>query len=167
MASSRNVALDIAKAICIILMVIGHSGCPEYLKNFIYMFHMPCFFFISGWLLNDRYLTDIKTGLWNKFKGTYFPFVKWSLLFLACHNIFAALNIYNDFYSINDFFKRTIRIIVSGGGEQLVGGFWFLISLCIASIVSLLFLYVLNRFDKLTTVSVAGGGNYVSLSCLY
>lgn len=63
MEQNRNCALDIAKAICIILMVIGHSGCPDYLGRFIYMFHMPCFFFISGYLLNDKYLTNLKTGL--------------------------------------------------------------------------------------------------------
>ena len=54
MGQKRDLTLDLAKAICIILMVIGHSGCPDYLHRFIYMFHMPCFFFISGYLLNDN-----------------------------------------------------------------------------------------------------------------
>ena len=54
MGQKRDLTLDLAKAICIILMVIGHSGCPDYLHRFIYMFHMPCFFFISGYLLNDK-----------------------------------------------------------------------------------------------------------------
>ena len=65
MGQKRDLTLDLAKAICIILMVIGHSGCPDYLHRFIYMFHMPCFFFISGYLLNDKYLTNLKTGLWR------------------------------------------------------------------------------------------------------
>lgn len=65
----RNNSLDIAKAICIILMVVGHSGCPTFLHDFVYMFHMPCFFFVSGWLLNDKYITDLKTGLIQKTKG--------------------------------------------------------------------------------------------------
>ena len=86
MGHKRDLTLDLAKAICIILMVIGHSGCPDYLHRFIYMFHMPCFFFISGYLLNDKYLTNLKTGLWRKIKGSYYPFVKWSVIFLLLHN---------------------------------------------------------------------------------
>lgn len=37
MAQNRNMTLGIAKAICIILMVLDHSGCPDYLQRFIYM----------------------------------------------------------------------------------------------------------------------------------
>lgn len=33
-------------------MVVGHSGCPEYLDRLIYNFHMPLFFFVSGYFLN-------------------------------------------------------------------------------------------------------------------
>lgn len=75
MRNNRDKSLDIAKAICIILMVVGHSGCPTYLYDFVYMFHMPCFFFVSGWLLNEKYVTDLKTGLIQKAKGSYYPFV--------------------------------------------------------------------------------------------
>lgn len=46
---SRNTTISIVKGICIILMVIGHSGCPELLHDFIYLFHMPVFFFVSGY----------------------------------------------------------------------------------------------------------------------
>lgn len=31
----RNITLDIMKGIGIILMVIGHSGCPPFLKNYL------------------------------------------------------------------------------------------------------------------------------------
>lgn len=32
----RDPIIDNAKGIAIILMVIGHSGCPEYIRSFIY-----------------------------------------------------------------------------------------------------------------------------------
>ncbi len=40
----RNNTVSIAKAIGIILMVVGQSGCPKGLCQFIYLFHMPLFF---------------------------------------------------------------------------------------------------------------------------
>lgn len=58
----RDLSLDIAKGICIILMVVGHAGCPEWINKFMGLIRMPCFFFISGILLSDRYLDDLKSG---------------------------------------------------------------------------------------------------------
>lgn len=53
---NRIVFIDIAKALCIILVVIGHyhpEGSPTwwtYLHNLIYTFHMPLFMFASGFV---------------------------------------------------------------------------------------------------------------------
>lgn len=153
----RDRTLDIAKGICIILMVIGHSGCTAYLHDFIYMFHMPCFFFISGWLLNDRYITDLKTGLIQKTKGSYYPFVKWTLIFLLFHNVFASMHIYENSYSWQTFMERIVRAFTMTGSEQLLGGFWFLISLFWASMISLLFLSTLSKHGIVTENKIRGG----------
>lgn len=157
MEEQRDKSLDIAKAICIILMVVGHSGCPTYLYDFVYMFHMPCFFFVSGWLLNDKYITDLKTGLIQKAKGSYYPFVKWTLIFLLFHNVFVSMHIYENSYSWQTFIERIVRAFTMTGSESLLGGFWFLISLFWASIISLLFLNMLSRMRLLTEKYISGG----------
>ena len=54
MMAARNEIIDIAKAIGIILMVIGHTRCPEYLRHLIYLFHMPLFFILSGYFLQKK-----------------------------------------------------------------------------------------------------------------
>lgn len=162
MKNNRDKSLDIAKAICIILMVIGHSDCPKYLHDFIYMFHMPCFFFISGWLLNDKYVKDVKTGLIQKAKGSYYPFVKWTLIFLLFHNVFASMHIYENSYSWQTFIERIVRAFMMTGSESLLGGFWFLISLFWASIISLLFFYMLSKNSILIENNISGGGDFNS-----
>lgn len=163
MGPNRNCALDIAKAICIILMVIGHSGCPDYLHRFIYMFHMPCFFFISGYLLNDKYLTNLKTGLWKKIKGSYYPFIKWSMIFLLLHNVFAYLHIYDASYSLKEIAIKFVRILTMTGSEQLLGGFWFLISLCWASIATIIFFHFMQKINNLSYINIFFGGNSTTL----
>lgn len=158
MMQKRNQTLDIVKGICIILMVVGHSGCPKnYLYDFINMFLMPCFFFVSGWLLSHHYLTDVRTGLRNKLEGSYCPFVIWQLIFLTLHNVFAQMNFYADTYSLKEFVVRVLRIITMTGGESLLGGFWFLISLTWASIVTLLLLSVLKRWGRLSIFNISAG----------
>lgn len=44
--------IDITKGFAIILMVFGHSSIPKSISNYIWSFHMPLFFIISGFLYN-------------------------------------------------------------------------------------------------------------------
>ena len=50
----RNTRIDIAKGIGIILVVLGHANLNMVLTNIIYLFHMPLFIFISGYLDKDQ-----------------------------------------------------------------------------------------------------------------
>lgn len=52
---NRNLSIDIAKGIAIILMVIGHCYHEDNLiLKFIYAFHMPFFFIVSGFLYSGK-----------------------------------------------------------------------------------------------------------------
>ena len=46
--------IDQAKGIGILLVVIGHMNIPQDLSKIIFSFHMPLFFFISGYLYNEK-----------------------------------------------------------------------------------------------------------------
>lgn len=154
----RDEKITIAKAIAIILMVICHAGLPNVGGRFVAMFHMPLFFFVSGYCFKDKYLTDMNRFSINKVKGLYVPFVKWSLLFLVLHNVLFYLNIYNGQYGLNgsvsqlytmiDFAKKLVRIVVTmEETEQLLGGYWFLKQLLLGSFLALgCFKYIKNDF---------------------
>lgn len=64
--------LDIAKGVAVILMIVGHSYRPPALSAFIYSFHMPIFFFISGYLRKER---PFKKNLWAWSKSLIAPYV--------------------------------------------------------------------------------------------
>ena len=128
--------ISAAKGLLIILMVIGHSGVTQTIGEPLSLLRMPCFFLISGYLFKEKYLNNTKQFVYKKIKGLYFPFVKWSLMFLLLHNIFYHLNLYNIKYSTNDFLSKSIQIATMTGSEQLLGGFWFLKELLYASIIS-------------------------------
>jgi len=50
MASSRDLRIDAAKAITMVLVVLGHAkGVPNRYTLLAYSFHVPLFFFLSGW----------------------------------------------------------------------------------------------------------------------
>lgn len=49
----RILWIDYAKAFAMFFVVIGHVNSGNYLTNWIYSFHMPLFFFLSGITLNE------------------------------------------------------------------------------------------------------------------
>lgn len=147
----RNTVISIVKALAIILMVIGHAEAPELITNFIYTFHMPVFFICAGYFFNRKYLSDPWPFISKRIKGLYFPFVKWSLLFLVLHNIWFHFGILNeDFgnwtggvthpYSLEVAMRRLVLILTSMSGydEFMAGAFWFFRGLLVASVMFLL-----------------------------
>lgn len=58
--NNRNPTIDIAKAIGILLMILGHcDGLPYLLRNFIFSFHMPLFLILSGYFYKEKNIRDI------------------------------------------------------------------------------------------------------------
>ncbi len=59
----RDTAIDITKAIGILLMILGHcDGLPHIVRNFIFSFHMPLFFILSGYFYKPKKLKDVVTS---------------------------------------------------------------------------------------------------------
>lgn len=54
MMIKRNIAIDIAKGIGILLVIIGHGAIPSWSKDAIFSFHMPLFFILSGYFFRDE-----------------------------------------------------------------------------------------------------------------
>lgn len=163
----RDNSVSMTKGMAIILMVLVHARFSSlYLDSFISLFHMPLFFFMSGYCFKASYLNDFPLFFKKRVNGAYWPYVKWGMVFLLLHNVFYSLNLYNDsygyhgtvsgFYQINEFVKRSILIICTMNGvEQLLGGFWFLHSYFFAAIISFLAIGLFR--SNLKIVSVGGG----------
>ncbi len=67
----RESKIDVAKGIGCLLVLLGHSlYINKHLKNWIFSFHMPLFFFISGYLFNfDKYKDNYNIKIITPFKG--------------------------------------------------------------------------------------------------
>lgn len=125
---NRDLVWDALKGVAIILMVIGHSGCPAYLRRFIYLFHMGVFFYVSGRYLNIKGI-DVVHFLKKKGYGLYVPFVKWGGIFVLLHNVFYLLGWYELSYSQTETIKHLLGTLMFKDTEGLLGASWFLQSL--------------------------------------
>lgn len=74
MNTRRDTVLDITKAIGIILMVMGHLHFSEdVFDKYIYAFHMPLFFIVSGILFNQD--KTLKNTIISRAKALLVPYV--------------------------------------------------------------------------------------------
>lgn len=138
--------MDIFRGIGIILMVMGHVGFGNTFDYFIHAFHMPMFFFISGFFFVSMPEEELKTMdfIIKKCKTLLIPYCFWGIF---------------HYISIN-----TARYIVRGGveteslchlcfinteGLPIAGALWFLTALFFANIIYfLLDRYIGNNMIK-------------------
>ncbi len=78
MKSERYSAIDTLKAFGLVFVILGHHR--HFLYYYIYSFHMPLFFFISGFLFKNRQHTTFKSLAVSKFKRLIIPYLLLSIL---------------------------------------------------------------------------------------
>lgn len=134
--------IDKLRGIAMLLVLIGHND--TIITSYIYSFHMPLFFFISG-LLHNNEDNDFSKMVKKKFKSLIIPYF---ILAIILYIIWVPLI---QFQGINiskmDMVRNFIGIFYSQGattymwwGMQL----WFLPCLFITSVI----FYFLGRLNK-------------------
>ena len=120
----REIWIDYAKAIGIILVVVGHIGeVPDVLIKIIYSFHMPLFFFISGYVYR-RYDLRRFTKVTQKL---LFRYVIYSVVFALS---FLLMN--GDQISISNIAHSMLIGYFEAGNPA--GTLWFLLTLYMTTI---------------------------------
>lgn len=142
---SRYDYVDLLKGIGIWLVVWGHSMAPR--SIYIYSFHMPLFFFLSGYLHKDKPFGQFVVRKLNTLYIPYAVFTLGSWLFyLVRHLIHQQQEVLPD-----HFWKLTSLITgtANNGGNNPI---WFLTCLLM---VSILFLILRRVFPNSTALGWA------------
>lgn len=74
--------IDLTKGIAIFLMVCGHTSIPLSISNWIWSFHMPLFFIISGILFNATKYPNFNLFIKKRGKTLIIPYIIFSLITL-------------------------------------------------------------------------------------
>ncbi|UFK68879.1 acyltransferase family protein [Limosilactobacillus reuteri] len=137
----RDKSLDIIRG-SILLVVLGHiSGIPFELKKYIYSFHIPLFFFVSGYLFNFakyRYFS-YKEFIKYKAKKYILPYFRMGLICLLLFGIVYPLFAegFSKQYMLQST-KYVLGLLYSRGGPNYMAWsspLWFLTALFIAEII--------------------------------
>lgn len=148
--------LDIAKGMGIVSVFWGHTLFKDEIwRIWIYSFHMPLFFFLSGITYNEIKYDKIKKLLIAKSKSILIPYIV--LCAIELIDSFLTL-LYKSFYGEKNtcfiLIKKIIGIIIGLRGTDWYCAFWFL--LCI--FVVYVFMYVIiNSVRKIKLYSIKIG----------
>lgn len=159
--------LDTAKAIGIFLVYIGHCDIPS-VYPYIYMFHMPLFFIISGLCWNverNRNITfgDFVKKKFNSYIIPYFKICLICLLLLGIPEAFLQYGASNDF--INRIAKYLFGIALSRGNTEWLPHYspvWFLTCLFCAEVLMWLIMKAKKEWAQYLMVIMAAVFGYVT-----
>lgn len=144
----RKTYIDIAKGLCIILVVLGHilqynfigSGADSAF-NFIYSFHMPAFMMLSGYVsafsVDGFAIGQSITFVKKKFISLLLPYLTWGLMVTPF-----ILHTYDG----GDYVNYIVRLITNP-----LSGAWFIAVLFSIQLFFLLFCIARNIFKKYIT----------------
>lgn len=144
--------IDIAKCLCINLMVFGHCGLQGYPHDWIYSFHMPFFFIVSGFFLKAE-IKPFKEVLLKNYRQLLIPYFFFYILTIP----FGLIYIYFHGEPITwDYLWKPIAGMFYGV-DKLIGDYtyftngplWFLLALFWARL-----LFMLNRVHNYSTFGV-------------
>lgn len=164
--NTHSKCVSILKGLGIILVVVGHTSAPVIFKGWIYSFHMPLFFLLSGYLFKENYINSPFQFIKRKIKGLYLPFIKWGFIFVLLHNFFFSLNFYHDYIPIKEIIIRTLHLFFFRQYEGLLGAYWFIPELFYASIFALGILVLIENLKKLLNINILNRTIVFSFICI-
>lgn len=154
--------LDIFKSFGIILMIMGHIGFGRKFDFFIHAFHMPMFFWISGFLFKSRTKEELSFGKFvlKKIKSLLIPYFVFGSAHFGLYVFYCIVkNIELSFDALMHLFT------VNTEGIYICGGIWFLTALFFADVIFFLIdRYIKNNILKALIVgAVAIFGNVAEM----
>lgn len=140
----RNDTITLMKALAIICMVAGHSYTDSPVESFVGLFHMPVFFFCSGYCFKEKYLKDFKSYTKRKIITMWWPTFKWIILFVLLHNLLLSIGILREkngvdvasaAYGVKEMLKYFAQAVILHANDPIFAGIWFIKMLLISSVL--------------------------------
>ena len=145
--------IDVARGIAIFLVCLGHRDIPHFMGKWIYSFHMPAFFYISGYITKYELNVSFIEFLKKKGKRLLIPYTSLSLVYIFFQLVYAFV------------FHKKFEILVYVRNffvGSKIGSSWFIIALLVVEIVA----YFIHKIPcsirvKIVIVSVLGTLGFV------
>lgn len=153
-------------------VVAGHAGI-DIIETFVNYWHLPVFFFVSGYFLKPKHLADSKKYIFSRFSRLLIPFIIFAISAVLLHNILINWHVIDGhFFQLSDYLLSLRQLLFLSCNEQLIGAMWFLPALFIVSLFGMLcakFLQVraTNIYFVVGVIVLATTFSYMSIPSPY
>lgn len=146
----RSKILDLMKSVGIILVVIGHCTKNMFLKRFIYLFHLPLFFLISGYLYNEKSCIEPWNYVSKKLKKFVLLYALYGSFLVVFRNIFIKMGIMDGIlYKFDDILVFVFSSFLFQSYEPFSAAMWFIPVLLVSLIIyNFITSYTINLKNK-------------------
>lgn len=142
--------IDALKGIGILMVLLGHGTFHPYAADFVYLFHMPLFFFISGFLDKMQY-KSFGEMVKRKAARLLYPYVVFGILITIYNTLFEVLR---GITTEGKVAKRIIALVYGNliweNNSDYIGTLWFLVGLFCAGLLA----YGLYQLAKKSKIKI-------------
>lgn len=152
MHNKRILWLDVLKGIGIITVIISHCFIPEtFLNKYLYSFHMPLFFFASGYLFKKKKIGNFLIG---RYKNLIIPYFLFSIISLCL--FFLTANIGDVKIPQSEQLKKILGVFYGNGINDYMFNItiWFLLCLFIVEFIFQLIMEFTNSTISLIVILI-------------
>lgn len=147
---------SIVKGIGIFCVIMGHAC--MWSQQFIYLFHLQLFFFVSGYLYSEKkYGKHPLLNVKNKLRSTWKIYVLLYWIVILLHNVLMKLGLqplaYHA-YTVKETVIQMIRALFGAGSELMLGPAWFLVTIVQASVLLGFIVYLTGMVERFTNTLV-------------
>lgn len=137
MVGDRVVWIDVARGMGILLVMLGHLIPFSFLKVWIYSFHIPLFFFISGLVFKYDAKASCYDFIVKKAKGLLVPYFSFAIILLITDQLYQVLHIAKP----SPVWWQTLMIVF----QFRYWTIWFLVCLFVVNVLAFLIIRYYNK----------------------
>lgn len=140
---------DYIKGICILLVLVGHHGDQfPILEKYIYLFHMPAFFFVAGFFSHPKNI-QFKTYIKNKFKAYLVPYLAYNMIWFIFRFIIVG---FIKKETIN--WNYLIGVVLQMPETIYSNSIWFLTALFVSSVLFYLIVKIVGKKQQIVLIII-------------
>ena len=143
---------NVLKGIGILCVVLGHAC--SWAHDFVYEFHIPLFFFISGFMYSEKkYGDDPYLNVINRFKSSWIKYVIVYWIIMLLHNSlirWGFMPIGTEYFSLRNLAEACAFVLLGTANELMGGTLWFVPALCMASVFLSFLVTISRKIEKKT-----------------
>ena len=124
----RDLFWDVVKGIGIICILLGHSCRYVSVIAFVYLFHLPLFFFVTGYLFDaEKWKGRLNEFIGSRITPTWVRFMIYGAFFVLTHNFFVSRGaLAGDLYNHTAMLASWLNYAVFATSDSLGGALWFI-----------------------------------------